>query len=91
MLLLFNSDRFRKIARLINITPALERDIIRQQLQRHDTERRQQHLRRIGDRDNIFDGLRHLAAVALGRKRETSAPRALTSTTLLMALSKSGA
>ena len=27
-------------------------------------------MRRIGDRDNIFDGLRHLAAVALGRKRE---------------------
>ncbi|HCR51278.1 MAG TPA: hypothetical protein DIV60_06445, partial [Oscillibacter sp.] len=40
---LFNSDRFRKIARLINITPALERDIIRQQLQRHNAERRQQH------------------------------------------------
>ena len=33
-------DRLRKIARFVNITPALERNIVREQLQRHHTERR---------------------------------------------------
>ena len=48
-ILLFHGDGFGKVAGLINVAAALERDVVREELERHDAERGQQHRGRIGN------------------------------------------
>ena len=56
-ILLFHGDGFGKVAGLINVTAALERDVVREELERHDAERGQQHRGRIGNGEDVIDGL----------------------------------
>ena len=67
---LFNRYAFSEVSRLIDIAASLQRDIIREQLQAHHAERRQEHELRIGDSEERIDALFHLRLAAFGRKRE---------------------
>ena len=62
---LFNRNALGKVAGLINVAAALERDVVREELERHDAERGQQHRGRVGNGEDVIDGLCHFAAVAL--------------------------
>ena len=67
---LFNRHAFCEVSWLIDIAASLQRDIIREQLQTHHAERRQEHELRIGDSEERIDALFQLRLAAFGRKRE---------------------
>ena len=87
---LFHRHALSKVPGLINVAAALEGHIIGEELQGHHAQRGLHN--RVGLRYS-YDAVRRVAIFSLKgsvASASTSAPRAFTSTTLLMALSKSG-
>ena len=54
---LFDGYALGKIARLIHIASPPDRNVIREQLQRHDLENRHQQIRRVGYLDDLIGNL----------------------------------
>ena len=57
---LFHSNRFSKVARLINIAAFVRSNVISEKLQRHNRERGEKHFVCFGDFDNVIRNVLHI-------------------------------
>ena len=65
----FDRDALGEVARLIHVASEPHRDVISEQLQRHDLEQRQQQFVRRRNRDDVVGALAHLVFIAPRRRR----------------------
>ena len=52
-----DGDGLGEVSRLVDIAAALQRDVVGEDLQRHDAERGREDRVRVGDREDVGDGL----------------------------------
>src|SRR5213083_424248 len=73
---LFDGYRLGEITRLIDVTASPHRDIVGQQLQRHDTQHRREQIESLGDLDAVVGELVQ-SRVAFGHDRDYPAAAGL--------------